>query len=121
MPGQFTEALQDSDMVTVAVTGRVTGRQIANPVWFVQEEGKVYLLPVRGSSTSWFKNVRAIPSVRLTADGASVSARAEPITDDARTQHIVQKFRSKYGPDQIERYYSKLDVAVAVSVPPDAS
>lgn len=30
---------------------------------------------------------------------------------------IVQKFRSKYGLDQIKRYYSKLDVAVEVSVP----
>jgi len=120
MPGVFTEALQDSDMVTVAVTGRVTGRQIANPVWFVQEGGMVYLLPVRGSDTSWFKNVRVIPTVRLTADGASVSAPAEPVTDQGRTQEIVQKFRSKYGPEQIKRYYSKLDVAVEVSVPPSA-
>jgi deazaflavin-dependent oxidoreductase (nitroreductase family) len=117
MPGEFTEALQDSDMVTVAVTGRVTGRQISNPVWFVQERGLVYLLPVRGSDTSWFKNVRAIPTVRLTADGASVAAQAEPVTDQARAQEIVQKFRSKYGPGQIKRYYSKLDVAVEVSLP----
>jgi deazaflavin-dependent oxidoreductase (nitroreductase family) len=120
MPGQFTAALQGSDQLTVAVTGRVTGRQISHPVWFVQEDRKVFLLPVRGSDTSWFKNVRAIPSVRLTADGVSVSARAEPITDHARTQDIAAKFRSKYGPDQIERYYAKLDVAVEVSVPPDA-
>jgi deazaflavin-dependent oxidoreductase (nitroreductase family) len=120
MPGEFTEALQGLNEVSLAVTGRVSGRQISNPVWFVQENGKVYLLPVRGSDTSWFKNVRAIPSVRLTADGASVTAPAEPITDHARTQDIIRKFRAKYGPDQIQSYYSKLDVAVEVSVPPSA-
>jgi deazaflavin-dependent oxidoreductase (nitroreductase family) len=117
MSGEFTAALQGSNEVNVAVTGRVTGRQIANPVWFVQEDGMVYLLPVRGSDTSWFKNVRAIPNVRLTAGEASVTAPAEPVTDRGRTQDIIEKFRAKYGANQIKQYYSKLDVAVEVSVP----
>jgi len=117
MSGEFTRALQDSDMVSVAVTGRVSGRQISNPVWFVREGSQVYLLPVRGSDTSWFKNVRAIPTVRLTANGSSVTAPAEPVTDHARTQDVIQKFRAKYGPDKIARYYAKLDVSVEVSIP----
>jgi deazaflavin-dependent oxidoreductase (nitroreductase family) len=117
MSGEFTGALRGSNEVTLAVTGRVSGRQISNTVWFVQENDNVYLLPVRGSDSSWFKNVRAIPTVRLTADGSSVTAPAEPITDQARTQDIVAKFRSKYGSDQVKRYYSKLDVAVEVSMP----
>jgi deazaflavin-dependent oxidoreductase (nitroreductase family) len=117
MSGELTEALRDSNEVSLAVTGRVTGRQISNPVWFVQENGKIYLVPVSGSDSSWFKNVRAIPTVRLTANGASLTARAEPVTDGARVQDIVGKFRAKYGPDQIETYYSKPDGAVEVSVP----
>lgn len=118
MSGDFIEALRGTNQVSVGVTGRITGRQISNPVWFVQEGGTVYLLPVRGSDTSWFKNVRAIPSVRLTADGASVTARAEPVTDHGRISDIVQKFRTRYGPDQIAQYYSKLDAAVEVDLPP---
>jgi hypothetical protein len=31
MPGEFTEALQGSNEVSLAVTGRVSGRQISNP------------------------------------------------------------------------------------------
>jgi deazaflavin-dependent oxidoreductase (nitroreductase family) len=116
MSGEFTEALRGTNEINVAVTGRVTGRQISNPVWFVQDGDKVYLLPVRGSDTSWFKNVRAISSVRLNVNGSSISATAEPITDHARLQDIIQKFRTKYGADQIESYYSKLDAAVEVSV-----
>jgi hypothetical protein len=117
MPGKFTDALQGSNQIDVTVTGRVTGRQISNPVWFVEDNGKLFLLPVRGSATDWFKNVRATPSLRLTADGASVTAPAEPVTDAGRVQDVVQKFRAKYGGDQIAAYYSQLDVAVEVSMP----
>src|SRR4051794_38474500 len=117
MPGKFTDALQGSNQIDVTVTGRVTGRQISNPVWFVQEDGNVYLLPVRGSATDWFKNVRARPGLRLTADGASVSATAAPITDPARVREVTDKFREKYGKDQIAAYYSQLDVAVEVNMP----
>jgi deazaflavin-dependent oxidoreductase (nitroreductase family) len=120
MSGEFTEALRGSNEVNLAVTGRLTGRQIANPVWFVREGDTVYLLPVRGSDTSWFKNVRSIPTVRLRANGASVTATAEPLTDHGRVGDVIQKFRTRYGPDQIDRYYSKLDAAVEVSVPADA-
>lgn len=117
MSGEFVEALQGSNEVNLAVTGRVTGRQIANTVWFVQEGDTVYLLPVRGSDTSWYKNVRAIPTVRLRASGASVTAAAAAVTDYARIGDVIQKFRTRYGPDQIERYYSKLDAAVEVALP----
>lgn len=120
MSGEFMEALRGSNQVDLAVTGRVSGRQISNPVWFVQEGGMVYLLPVRGSDTSWFKNVRAIPTVRLRANGASVSAAAEPVTDHGRLSDIIQKFRTRYGPGEIERFYTKLDAAVEVSVPAGA-
>jgi deazaflavin-dependent oxidoreductase (nitroreductase family) len=117
MSAELTDALHSSNEISLAVTGRVSGRQISNPVWFVQDADTVYLLPVRGSDTSWFKNVRATPSVQLTADGASVTAPAEPLTDRARTQDIIEKFRAKYGANQIKQYYSKLDVAVEVSLP----
>jgi deazaflavin-dependent oxidoreductase (nitroreductase family) len=120
MSGEFLEALRGSNEVNVAVTGRVTGRQISNPVWFVQEGDTVYLLPVRGTDTSWFKNVRATPNVQLTADRASVTAAAEPVTDHGRISDIVQKFRTRYGPDQIQQYYSKLDAAVEVTLPAEA-
>ena len=55
MAGKFTDALRGMNRINVTVTGRVTGRQISNPVLFVQENGTIFLLPVRGSDTDWFK------------------------------------------------------------------
>ena len=34
--------------ITISVTGRKSGRSISNPVWFVLEGDKLYLLPVKG-------------------------------------------------------------------------
>ena len=120
MSRKLTDSLQDTDQITVTVTGRVTGRQIANPVLFVLESGRVFLLPVRGSDSDWFKNVRATPRLRLTADGVTVTATARPITDRARVREVAAKFQAKYGADPIAATFRKLDVAVEVSVPESA-
>jgi deazaflavin-dependent oxidoreductase (nitroreductase family) len=113
----FTAALRDTNQISLAVTGRVTRREITNPVWFVQERNKVYLLPVRGSDSDWFKNLLANPEVRLTADGADITARAQPITDPAQVQAVVETFRANYGADQVAEYYPKTDVAAEVDLP----
>ena len=36
------------------------------------------------------------------------------LTDARRVRDVVEKFRAKYGADEVEKYYSKLDVAVEV-------
>lgn len=117
MSGTFTADLRDTDQIDITVTGRVTGRQFSVPVWFVAEQGEVYLLPVRGSDSDWYKNVRATPSFQLTANGASITATAAQITDPARVQQVVEMFRAKYGADQIAAYYPKTDVALEASLP----
>jgi hypothetical protein len=116
MSGKFTAALRDTNQIDLTVTGRVTGRQITNPVWFVLESNTIYLLPVHGSDSDWFKNVLAQPQVQLTADSESVTARTMPITDPGMDQSVVEKFRAKYGADQIAEYYPKTDVAVEVKL-----
>jgi hypothetical protein len=120
MPEKFMAALHGTDEINLTVTGRVSGRQISFPVWFAQDRDRLYLLPVRGSDSAWFKNVRAAPGLQLAADGATVTATATPVTDPGRVQEIAGEFRAKYGADQIAAYYSKLDVAVEVSMPASA-
>lgn len=49
MAGEFSAALRDRSEITVTVTGRVSGREIPDTVWFVAAgDGTVSLLPVRG-------------------------------------------------------------------------
>ena len=102
--------------INLSVTGRKSGRTISQPVWFVFDDDKVYLLPVRGSDTQWYKNVLKDPSIRIDARGADAEFRAVPITDQAQVSAVVEKFRTKYGASDVKKYYSKFDVAVVAQM-----
>ena len=110
----FKQALEGTDEIEVTVTGRSSGRRITNPVWFVQEGDELYLLPVRGSDTDWYRNVLKTTTIWLSADGSEFSATAIPLNDPARVRDVVDKFRAKHGGGEIARYYTKLDVALEV-------
>jgi len=98
--------------ITISVTGRKSGRTISIPVWFALEDRKLYLLPVSGSDTQWYKNVLKNPSIRIDAGGDNAELRVVPVTDPKQVSSIVEKFRAKYGAGDVKKYYSKLDVAV---------
>jgi deazaflavin-dependent oxidoreductase (nitroreductase family) len=121
MAEKFMAALRNSDQIGITVTGRTTGLEITVPVWFVEGDGKLYLLPVNGAGSDWYKNVRATPRMQLTADGESIAVTATPVTEPDRVRTIVEKFRGTYGADQIASYYPKTDVAVEVSLPKESA
>jgi deazaflavin-dependent oxidoreductase (nitroreductase family) len=98
--------------ITISVTGRKSGRTISNPVWFVWDEGELYLLPVNGSDTQWYKNVLKNPSMKIDARGTEAEAKAVAITGAAQVKSVIEKFREKYGAGDVKKYYSKFDVAV---------
>jgi hypothetical protein len=102
--------------IRLSVSGRKSGRTISMPVWFVLEGEKLYLLPVRGSSTEWYKNVLENSQIRIDARGQAKDFRAVPITDTTAVKSVIEKFREKYGANDVKKYYSGLDVAVAVEV-----
>src|SRR3954452_17760079 len=110
----FESSLKDTDEIQLITTGRQSGRESSRPVWFVQQSESVYLLPVTGSDSNWFKNVVKTPAIRLAAGGVEHSAEATPITDAAKVDEVVDAFRAKYGDQAVESYYPKHDVAVEV-------
>jgi deazaflavin-dependent oxidoreductase (nitroreductase family) len=115
MPAQ-NDALKDHlsryREIKITVTGRKSGRPISIPVWFVLEDGTLYLVPVQGSDTQWYKNVLKNPKIRIDARGEETELKAVPITDAAKVSSVVEKFRGKYGASDVKKYYSKFDVAV---------
>ncbi|MCU1467857.1 MAG: hypothetical protein JWM72_3785 [Actinomycetia bacterium] len=111
---ELIEALDSNREVELTVTGRTSGREITIPVWFVREGDTLYLLPVYGPDSDWYKNVLKTPTIRLSVGGTQISAHVNPITDPTEVAQIVDKFRAKYGADDVAAYYPKHDVAVEV-------
>jgi deazaflavin-dependent oxidoreductase (nitroreductase family) len=112
----LNDGLSRTREITITVTGRKSGRAISIPVWFVRESDALYLLPVQGSDTQWYQNVLKNPMIRVDARGAEAEVEVVPVTDAARVSAVVEKFRRKYGARDVERYYSKLDVAVLARI-----
>jgi deazaflavin-dependent oxidoreductase (nitroreductase family) len=104
--------LSRSREIHISVIGRKSGRTISNPVWFVSDDDKLYLLPVHGSDTQWHKNVLKNPSIHIRAGGAEAEFKAIPITDPKQVLSVVEKFREKCGASDVKKYYSRFDVAV---------
>ena len=102
--------------IHLTVTGRKSGQPISRPVWFVLEGNTVFLLPVQGSDTQWHKNVVHDPHIRISARGEEGKFQAIPITDSKTVKSVVEKFKAKYGAEDVKKYYSKFDVADRVEL-----
>jgi len=113
----LADRLARYQQIELTVTGRTSGRSISNPVWFVFEDNTLYLLPVHGSDTQWYKNVLKNPAIRIDARGEETEVSAVSITDVKHVSSVVEKFRAKYGAGDVKKYYSKFDVAVVVQLP----
>ncbi len=108
------QRLKSAYEITLSVKGRKTGRDIRRPVWFVHERNTLYLLPVQGSNTNWYKNLLVYPTLKISINCVEISESGKLITDGNSVNDIVGKFRSKYGEGDLKRYYPKTDVAVEV-------
>jgi deazaflavin-dependent oxidoreductase (nitroreductase family) len=112
-PDDLKHRLSRSQEITISVIGRKSGRTISKPVWFVVDNEKVFLLPVHGSDTQWYKNLLKNPSIGLKAGGGpAADFTAVPISEAKQVASVVDKFRGKYGAGDVKKYYSKFDVAV---------
>jgi deazaflavin-dependent oxidoreductase (nitroreductase family) len=111
------DSLSRGSEINISVIGRKSGRTISNPVWFVLAGDKLYLLPVKGSDTQWYKNVLKNPTIRIDARGAEAELHGVPITDIKQVASVIENFRDKYGVGDVKKYYSKFDVAVVADMP----
>jgi len=104
--------LSRSREINITVTGRKSGRPISIPIWFVLEGDKLYLLPVQGSDTQWYKNALKNPTIQIESGSEKAELKVAPITNPKQVASVAEKFRAKYGPSDVKKYYSRFDAAV---------
>jgi hypothetical protein len=113
---ELMQVLEGAREVELTVTGRRSGEKSSRPVWFTQDDERMYLVPVGGSGSNWYRNIVQTPRIRLVADGAELETEATPITDAVVVNDVLGKFGEKYGDSQVKQYYPDQDVAVEVSL-----
>jgi hypothetical protein len=59
------DALDRTSEIESTVKGRKSGQGISRPVWFVHENNTLYLLPVQGSETNWYKNMLNNSTIKI--------------------------------------------------------
>jgi deazaflavin-dependent oxidoreductase (nitroreductase family) len=110
------ERLSRYRQIKISVIGRKSGQKISIPVWFVLDGERLYLLPVQGSDTQWYKNMLQNPLIRIEARGVEAEFRATSITEAKAVESVIEKFCEKYGAKDVKKYYSRLDVAVVIEL-----
>ena len=109
---EFLEALKSTSEVELTV--KRSGKWTTRPVWFVVDGATVYLLPMYGTDTKWYKYAAANPEIELSVKGKKVRAEARPVLEAQKLADVIDLFRSKYG--ELKRYYRKLDAAIAATI-----
>jgi len=109
----FRTGLQNDNLIEITLTGRTSGRPISLPIWFALDGNTLSLIPVKGSDTEWYKNLRQTPTIRLSAHGKTLTAQAQFLTGQAQLDQVLARFRDKYGRN-VKSYYPKYDVAVEI-------
>src|SRR6266511_5134873 len=79
--------------IRLSVKGRKSGRDIPRPIWFVHEGNTLYLLPVQGSDTNWYKNLLVNPTLKISVNGIKVAAEGKPITDNNRVEGYCKEIQ----------------------------
>jgi deazaflavin-dependent oxidoreductase (nitroreductase family) len=114
----FVKALSSTNEISITVTGRKSGKNVSLPVWFVLSEDKtrLYLMPVRGSKTNWYRNLQKNPSLRISAGRKEIAATGKPVSDARRIADVRTRFTERYGAEDVKRYYSVFDACVFVDL-----
>jgi deazaflavin-dependent oxidoreductase (nitroreductase family) len=113
---ELLAALNSTVEIDLLVKGRKSGRNSSRPVWFVLEGETLYLLPVAGTQTQWYRNVLVNPDVTIRAQGRTLTSKAKPVREAAKIADVVERFRTKHGVENVKKYYAKLDAAVTVAM-----
>ena len=112
----FANALRDREEIKITVKGRRSGREVALPVWFALEGKTLWLLPLHGSRTQWYRNVLADPTLTLRAGRRALTAMGRPRRARSAVQRVLKRFRKKYSAKLVAEYYDHSDVVVDVPI-----
>jgi deazaflavin-dependent oxidoreductase (nitroreductase family) len=97
---EYSKDFSQLEFLHVTTTGRKTGLPREIEIWFVQNDGRLYILAEHFHRTQWVKNIISDPKVTVRLAGREFRARSrvlDPQRDAQLWNHVQQLAGAKYG------------------------
>ncbi|MBN1285989.1 MAG: nitroreductase family deazaflavin-dependent oxidoreductase [Anaerolineae bacterium] len=88
--GSGSQSKLGGTVLILTTTGRKSGLRRETPLQYEENDGVYYVAAARGPNADWFRNLAANPNVQVQVGTRRFDARAEPITDPARTADFLE-------------------------------
>lgn len=82
--------------VEITTIGRKSGKSHTKPIWFVYDQGHLYLQAGREGKTDWYQNLKKNAQLTLKISGLTFTGKAQFIDDEKETERIHNLFKQKY-------------------------
>jgi deazaflavin-dependent oxidoreductase (nitroreductase family) len=117
--GRLLTELEDLDFCYVTTTGRRTGSPHTIEIWFVLQEGVVYMLSGDGEGSDWVRNLREHPTVGLRLGERDLLAQARVVVDPAEDELARRLVFEKYSPQSEDdlQEWRRTALPVAIDLP----
>ena len=90
------EKVANQSTVALTTTGRKSGKSHTKPIWFVYDQGRLYLQAGKGGKTDWYQNLKKNPRMTLKIGTVTLSGKAKFIIDAKESERIHDLFSAKY-------------------------
>lgn len=90
------ERVADASILEITTVGRRSGEARTTPIWFVYEDGRLYIQSGNEGNTNWYRNLKKTPRTTVTIGTLTFEAAPTFISGPAMTARIHALFRSKY-------------------------
>ena len=82
--------------VEITTIGRKSGKPHTKPIWFVYDQGYLYLQAGREGKTDWYQNLKKNPQITLKIGALTFTGKAQFIDEEKETERIHNLFKQKY-------------------------
>ena len=90
------EKVANESTVEITTTGRKSGKTHTKPIWFVYDQGHLYLQSGKEGKSDWYQNLKKNPQMTLKIGTVTFQGKAKFIDDQNETERIHGLFSAKY-------------------------
>ena len=90
------ERVANESTVEITTTGRKSGKAHTKPIWFVYDQGRLYLQSGKEGKSDWYQNLKKNPQMTLKIGTVTFQGKAKFIDDQNETERIHGLFSAKY-------------------------